>query len=163
MAEMAAVRLLLTAAIAGAIGSCAASFMPAPPPSEDEARQYVAQAVRLAQAGEFERLCAMGAGNCEEILDQAGRDNVPVDPPTIVRIYAVPNQRHADGSWSVGGQMVELCGTDLRGAEYRTQMLVFRDHSGRLISIEPIYWSGIRVITGGPSVTVPGSSPAFDC
>ena len=72
---------------------------------------FVAQMVRLAQAGEFEQLCRMGGGNCEQILATGGAENVPVDPPTVARIYVVPSVRHADGSWSQGGQMVQMCGS----------------------------------------------------
>jgi hypothetical protein len=35
--------------------------------------------VQLAQAGEFEQLCEMGGGNCEEILETAGAQNVPLE------------------------------------------------------------------------------------
>jgi hypothetical protein len=119
--------------------------------------------VRLAQAGEFERLCEMGGGKCENILETAGADNVPADPPVVARIYEIPSVRHADGSWSQGGQMVEMCGTDRSGTDYQTQMLVFRDPHEGIIAIEPIYWSGIGIIAGGEPPIVEPTDPAFAC
>ena len=145
------------------LAACSAALEPASPPLEAEARHFVAEAVRLAQAGDFVGLCAMGGGNCERILETAGRDNVPLDAPTIVGVHTVPNQHHADGSWSAGGQLVELCGTDRHGDKYETQMIVFRDKGDRLIAIEPIYWSGIGIITSGPGAVVPGPPRPFAC
>jgi hypothetical protein len=105
----------------------------------------------------------MGGGNCENILETAGADNVPADPPVVARIYEVPSVRHADGSWSQGGQMVEMCGTDRSGTDYQTQMLVFRDPHEGIIAIEPIYWSGIGIIAGGEPPIVEPTDPAFAC
>ena len=152
------------AVLVAALGAaCSSTFTPPAPPSEAEARAFVGEAVRLAEAGRFVELCEMGGGNCEEILEGAGADNVPTVPPTIARVYVVPNVHHADGSWSAGGQMVEMCGTDGNGARYRTQMLVFRDHRGELIAIEPIYWSGIRIIAGQQPPIAGAGHPAFEC
>jgi len=145
---------------AGAVLVACSTSVPFDPPSQAEARAYVARAIGLALDGDLEALCAAGGGNCDEILEQAG--DIPAAPPLIVDVFEVPNQRHPDGSWTLGGQMVELCGHRDDGSVYRTQMLVFRDNAGRLIAIEPIYWSGIGIIIGGPPVTT-GATPSFDC
>ena len=149
--------------IAVLAGACTTGSGPTPPPTLAETRAFIAQMVELAQAGNFEQLCEMGGGNCEEILETAGPGNVPLDPPTVARIYVVPSVTHADGSWSQGGQMVEMCGTDRKGAAYQSQMLVFRDPHEGIIGIEPIYWSGLSISVGAePPVTEP-SDPAFEC
>ena len=152
---------LLLASIAILAASCSSSYEPTPPPTIGETQAFVAQMVRLAQAGEFEQLCKMGGGNCERILATAGAENVPVDPPTVARIYVVPSVVHADGSWSQGGQMVEMCGNERSGTPYQTQMIVFRDRQQGVIAIEPIYWSGISVDAEQP--VGPATHPAFAC
>ena len=151
---------LTTAIVASA---CSHSFQPTAPPTVAETQAFVRQVVRLAKAGEFDQLCKIGGGNCIRILAAAGAQNVPSDPPTIARIYVVPSMRHADGSWSQGGQMVEMCGTGVNGAPYQTQMLVFRDQGDRLISIEPIYWSGLSINVDTRQPVGPATHPAFAC
>jgi hypothetical protein len=145
------------------LAGCSPEYRPTAAPTVAETRAFITEVVRLAQAGEFEQLCEMGGGNCEDILATAGADNVPADPPVVARIYEVPSVRHADGSWSQGGQMVEMCGTDGSGIDYQTQMLVFRDPHEGIIAIEPIYWSGIGIIAGGEPRMVEPTDPAFAC
>jgi len=145
------------------LAGCSPEYRPTAAPTVAETRAFIAEMVRLAQAGQFEQLCDMGGGNCEDILANAGADNVPADPPTVARIYEVPSVRHADGSWSQGGQMVEMCGTDGSGADYKSQMIVFRDPHDGIIAIEPIYWSGLGIIAGAEPPVADPSRPAFDC
>ena len=158
-------RWMLACALAtiAVLAGCSPEYQPTAAPTVAETRAFIAEMVRLAQAGEFEQLCEMGGGNCERILETAGAGNVPADPPTVARIYEVPSVQHADGSWSQGGQMVEMCGTDASGADYQSQMLVFRDPHEGIIAIEPIYWSSLGIIAPGePPVADPGG-PAFSC
>ena len=144
------------------LAGCSPEFRPTAAPTVAETRTFIAEMVRLAQAGDFEKLCQMGGGNCEDILATAGAENVPADPPMVARIYEVPSVRHADGSWSQGGQMVEMCGTN-GGKPYQSQMIVFRDPHEGIIAIEPIYWSGLGIIAPGePPVTDSTDSP-FAC
>jgi hypothetical protein len=145
------------------VTGCSPEYRPTAAPTVAETRAFIAEIVRLAQAREFEQLCEMGGGNCEDILAAAGAENVPADPPNIARIYEVPSVRHADGSWSQGGQMVEMCGTDGSGNPYQTQMIVFRDPHEGIIAIEPIYWSGIGIIAGAEPPVAEPTGPAFAC
>lgn len=140
-----------------------ATYRPSPPPTLAETQAFVAQMVQLAQAGELEQLCEMGGGNCERILETAGTQNVPTDPPTVARIYVVPSVEHSDGSWSQGGQMVEMCGVDRSGTQYQTQMIVFRDPQQGVIGIEPIYWSGLSISVGAEPPVAEPSDPDFEC
>ena len=122
--------------------SSAPSFGPVA--TEAEARAFLDRAVELAMAGDFAGLCAIGGGNCEHFLEDAGRD-VPAQPPTSVGI------RHPDQTErSAGGVVLELCGTHDSGEPYYSEMLVFRDlvrtgGLGGLHAIEPIYWSGMLI------------------
>jgi hypothetical protein len=149
--------------IAVLLGACSSGYHPTAPPTLAETRAFIAKMVQLAQAREFDKLCEMGGGNCERILETAGATNVPADPPTVARIYVVPSVVHSDGSWSQGGQMVEMCGTNGSGAPYQTQMLVFRDPTQGVIAIEPIYWSGIGINLDAAQPVGPASHPAFAC
>ena len=102
------------------------------------------RAIALATAEDVDALCAIGAGNCESILNDAGRD-VPEVPPRIIGTRIHPSTEN-----SIGGVVLELCGTLDSGDAYYTEMLVFRDliRGGGidgLHAIEPIYWSGIGI------------------
>ena len=44
-----------------------------------------------------------------------------------------------------GGYVLELCGQDLDGDPYYSEVLVFRDVAGELRAIEPLYWMGITI------------------
>lgn len=145
------------------LAGCSPEYQPTAAPTVAETRAFIAEMVRLAQAGEFDQLCEMGGGNCERILETAGAANVPADPPMVARIYEVPSVRHADGSWSQGGQMVEMCGTDGSGADYKSQMLVFRDPHEGIIAIEPIYWSGLGIIAPGEPPVAEPTDASFVC
>ena len=149
--------------IAVLLGACSSGYHPTAPPTLAVTRAFIAKIVQLAQAREFDKLCQLGGGNCERILASAGADKVPPDAPTIARIYAVPSVVHADGSWSQGGQMVEMCGIDGSGAAYQTQMIVFRDPTQGVIAIEPIYWSGIGIRIDAEQPVGPSTHPAFAC
>lgn len=129
-------------------------------PSDEEARSFLATAVGLARSGSWEELCALGGGNCEETLNDAGRDAVPADGPIVLATWLVTSTPAGDGRVNQGGRILEVCGIDGRDRPYRTQMLVFRE-AEKLIAIEPIYWSGMTVASG--SVVGPKPTPAAVC
>jgi hypothetical protein len=136
------VRRLILLAVALAVAGCGAD--PGSPPTEAEARAFLDRVVTLAQAGDFDALCAIGAGNCESILEEAGRE-VPNGLPRIVGTRTLPSTET-----SIGGVVLELCGTLDSGDPYYSEMLVFRDliRTGGidgLHAIEPIYWSGMGI------------------
>lgn len=128
-------------------------------PSRAETEAFVGDIVELARAQDFEALCARGGGNCEHILETAGRDAVPSEPPLIVSVVEVPTRPRADGSSQLGGQVVTVCGVDRHGRPYRTEMLVFDSGDG-VKAIEPVYWSGISLADGSTTATHP---PQLGC
>ena len=95
-------------------------------PTVEEAHGFLDQVVELAQAGDFDGLCAIGDGNCMDHLEDAGRDAVPPDPPTVVRTGTVPTTSSGDQT-SLGGIVLVLCGIDGHGDHYDSEMLVFHD------------------------------------
>ena len=138
---------------------------PPPPPTEAWARAALDRVVALARAGDFERLCGLSDGNCHIILEQAGEDAVPPDPPTVYGTRVMVPVPLSDGAWQGGGVVLEVCGIDGRGQPYRSEVLAFDDgHAIRLIN--PIYWSGVTIAAfagaqPAPSVAVSGgASPA---
>ena len=151
---------LLAAVAAGCSIGVPASDGPAPPPSEADARAYLATVVGLAMRGDFEGLCAVGSGTCEKQLRDAGRDAVPPAPPRIVGTRVI-QPRAVVGGWSSGGRVLEVCGIDGRGSPYYDEVLVFRDGS-RLISVGTVYWSRTR-ITEGSTAGGPEASPPAEC
>ena len=116
-----------------------------PAPSEIEARAFLDEMVALASAGQFDAMCARGAGSCARILEDAASPP-PTDPPAVVGNRTIQPDTTGDVR-SSGGLVLELCGEN-RGEIYYTEMLVFREN-GELRAIEPVYWSGFRVAQDG--------------
>ena len=147
---------LLFTALAAACGPAAAPG----PPTVEQAGAYLAQLVDLARAGDFETLCDMADdGNCERKLDDAGRDRVPIEPPTITGARLVPDTSSGDQR-SLGGIVLVLCGIDALGEPYESEMLVFREGE-RLRAINPVYWAGNGIAATGEPVT--SITPASQC
>ena len=124
------------------------------PPSLEDANAYLARVVELAQARDFDGLCAIGDGNCEDHLETAGRERVPPDPPSVIGSRIIPT-RTEGGLTHIGGVVLILCGRDALDEPYRSEMLVFRDGSG-LRAINPIYWGNVRIADGS---TTDGNGP----
>ena len=140
MGSRLAAALLLVLAVA----ACTSDRPPAGTiPTIEEAQRHLDEIVRLARAGDFERMCALGDGNCERILEMAGRDAVPPDRPTVVGTRTVPTTS-SNGQQSFGGVVFVLCGIDGRREHYDAEMLVFHDGNG-LRAINPVYWSRTRI------------------
>jgi hypothetical protein len=116
-------------------------------PTVAEAQGYLERVVALAKAHDFDGLCAIADGNCRVALDFAGRDNVPADPPTVVGTRFVPTTTNGNTT-SVGGVVLELCGSNASGTPYRSEMLVFR-YDGQLSAINAVYWQNVGVSSGG--------------
>ncbi len=115
-------------------------------PTIEEAEGFLSQLVGLAQAGNFDGLCALGDLNCKRSLDAAGRENVPLNPPTVVGARVIPTTTSGDQT-SIGGMVLELCGTTRSGQGYASEILVFRDRAG-LRAINPVYWGTIKIGAG---------------
>jgi len=143
MASRLAAALLLVLAVA----ACLSAGPPAGTiPTVEEAQGHLDEIVRLARAGDFEALCALGDANCENSLEFAGRDAVPPDPPRIIATRTVPTTV-SNGLQSRGGIVFVLCGVDGRGEPYDSEMLVFHDGNG-LRAINPVYWGRTRIASG---------------
>ncbi|MBA3687628.1 MAG: hypothetical protein H0W81_02140 [Chloroflexi bacterium] len=72
---------------------------------------------------------------------------MPTDAPTILGSSVLHPEQHGD-AWSVGGRILEVCGTDGLGDPYRTAMLFFFNENDQLRITEPVYWSRMRIATG---------------
>ena len=124
------------------VAACATQT--ATPPSHAEARAFLDEIVETAMRHEFEALCALGGGSCESFLADPGSRDVPADRPTVVGMRLVARQTSGPRP-RTGGYILELCGQDLDGDPYYSEMLVFRDFAGALRAIEPLYWMGITI------------------
>jgi hypothetical protein len=137
---------IIVLVIVSLLGACGGTYVPPPPPSDADARGYLNAVVDVAGAGDPTALCALGGGNCERTLREAGGTAaVPAGRPMVVGSVAIQPTRRVDGGWDTGGRLLFLCVLDGQGGSVETDMLVFRDDAGRLISIEPVYWSGIQI------------------
>jgi hypothetical protein len=137
-------RLLAVAIVLSVLAGCDLPVPTPPLPSEAEAREYFATVVTLATTGDFEGLCSIGGLNCEEFLDEDGRD-----PPTAMP-WIVGVRNRLQTPTQLGGVIVEICGRKDDGALYYSEMLVFHDalDGNRLKAIEPVYWASIRIPEG---------------
>ena len=145
--------------IAALVAACAlpGAAIPAPPPSEAETAAYLAEVVEIALAGDLDRLCDLGGGTCRRQLRE-GADAAPRTAPRVVGSTVVPSTMLPDGNWRVGGRLLQLCGVDGHGRRYYSEMLVFEDR-GRLIGLEPVFWTGMRIETGAMVTRTPGPAP----
>lgn len=132
----------------------------APPPSEADARAYLDSVVALVQSGDLEAVCALGSGTCDAELRNADLARRPDEPPTLVGMEIVETVDHGGGASDLGGRLLQLCGVDGSGDPYYSEMLVFRDASGKLISINTLFWLGSRVAR---SPVVGASTPPSPC
>ena len=148
------VPLLLLLQLAAACTGARSAYAPATPPAEAAARSLVDQAVQFGLARDFDRLCAMGTSQCKFILQGAGTDTVPTQPPLIVYVTTVPNVEKTPGTWNPGGVLFYLCGLDGKGQPYHSQMLVFENPEGTgLTAMEPVFWGSLTI--DGPPVAEP--------
>lgn len=145
--------------IAVLVAACAlpGTATPAPPPSEAATAAYLAEVVRVVLAGDLDRLCDLGGGTCRRQLRE-GADAAPRTAPRVVGSIVVPPTLLSDGNWRVGGRLLQLCGLDGLGRRYYSEMLVFADR-GRLISLEPVFWTGLQIETAAMVTRTPGPGP----
>ena len=148
--------LVLVALLVAACGQ--PRFSPPTPPSEDAAAGLLHSVVDIVKSGDLDRLCSVGAGTCPKTLRDSDPRAVPQSEPVVVGTRVVPSSANADGTWNVGGRVLELCGRDGLNRPYYSEMLVF-EQDGRLIATQPVYWTGIRIAVGstvgGPAPTPP--------
>ncbi len=121
-----------------------AAFVPPPPPSDAQARAALDRAVAYARAYDFDGLCSLSDGNCSFLLQQAGRDAVPSDPPTVYGERVLQPTHLSNGAWDGGGRVLQVCGIDGRGHPYRSEVLAFTTGS-TITLINPVYWSGVGI------------------
>jgi hypothetical protein len=154
-------------ALAGALvllmSACqAVSFTPAPPPSEADATAFLARLAELARSRDFAALCDLGSGNCEHVLDEVGQATAPATDPVIVDTRVIAPRELQDDTWSLGGRVLQVCGTDGAGRPYQSEVLVFSTQ-GTLRAIEAVFWAGGRIADDG--TVAPWTDPplAGDC
>src|SRR2546425_4063514 len=130
------------------------------PVSDAAARRYFDRIVAAAQAKDFQALCRLNGtvGTCREelrvycpdgfgsgpgpsfpqgaSLEEACRQSVPPDPPTVVSSRYQPSK---DGY--VGGRILLVRGTDGRGKPYETEGMIFRDRRTSKAT-HAVFWAG---------------------
>jgi len=135
---------IVQAATLLALVGCGRSGSPEPV-SDREARDVLAEVVRFAREGTLLEHCgALGSPEltCASQLLMFGADNVPAEPPTVVRSVEVP----PSGANASPGRLLVLCGTDGGGREFQTGFLIYRYPGDRFAVPYPVYWSGTTVV-----------------
>lgn len=129
---------------------------PGPPPSEAEALAYFDSVVAIVESGDVSRLCELGPGTCESMLDETDPSTIPTRRPLVVSTRVLVSRQMEGGAWRIGGRILEVCGIDGLGHLYASEILVFRAE-GELIGIQPVFWTGMRIAEG--DTTAPGPQP----
>ena len=130
-----------------------------PPPTLAEALAYLDSLKAVVRTRDLSHLCdAFGGGNCAHFLREADPAAVPTTDPIVVGTGIIPPTTDANGTRSDGGRVLKLCGRDGLDRPYYSEMLVFKDGQ-RTISIEPVYWVGMRIATGLLTEASPASPP----
>lgn len=136
----------LVGAVIAVLIACAPSANTPREPTEQAALAYFAQVVDLVERGDVLSICTLGSGTCAHDLRNADLTAVPKTLPKVIGTRLLASTKEADGSWNVGGQVLEVCGIDGHNRPFYSELLVFYD-GDRLISTNPLYWSGMRVAT----------------
>jgi hypothetical protein len=125
--------------------------------TEAEAVQVLQQAETYAKAGNVQALCAMN-GNaimCENQLRALGGiASVPNTSPTVTSQHIIPAGRN-----TAGGRLLVVEGQTNAGKPYRTEVLIFDGGGGKLVPLEPVYWSGMGFAMPQPDGRLTTSPP----
>jgi hypothetical protein len=136
-----------------AIG-CAPTANTAPgTPSSEAALAYFDNVVDLVERGDVLSICTLGSGTCAHDLRNADLTSVPRTLPRVIGTRVIASTPKADGTWIVGGQVLEVCGVDGHNEPFYSELLVFYD-GDRLVSTNPLYWSGLRVSTSDTTTSL---------
>ena len=154
-----AVGLVLMAIVSGCGMGIGPRPSPVPPPTLAEALAYLDSVKVVVGTRDLSHLCeAFGAGTCAHALRGADPAAVPTTDPIVIGTGIIPPETSANGTWSDGGRVLKLCGRDGLDGPYYSEMLVFNDGQ-RIISIEPVYWIGMRIATSQLTEASPASPP----
>lgn len=109
-----------------------------PHPSDQQAREFLARIVSLAEAKDFSALCTHGSLNCAQNLkDLDAAATVPTTAPIVVGSSDVPDKDPYQG-----GRLLEVCGLDGAGKAYRSSLLFFGTDD-QFTVIEALYWTSM--------------------
>jgi hypothetical protein len=129
---------------------------PPPAPPVEAAEAHLDEVIDAGIDRDWERLCALASGTCEGEL-QGFEEQAPTEPPRVVEAQIHEPVRGGDGSWSSGGVLFVLCGTDGLGGPYESEVLVFDDAGRGLLATAAVYWVGTKIgfpASGEDGVTI---------
>ncbi|MEX0761348.1 MAG: hypothetical protein WD208_08515 [Dehalococcoidia bacterium] len=139
--------LVLALLVVGA--ACASPLREAESITLEEASAILESAHDSSVQQDLEALCDLGGSvlNCERAWRDLG-EWAAVSPgasPTVASSRVLPDQDLGNGSVSRGGRLLVVEGTDGLGREFSTDFLVFDSSGGKLVALNPVYWSGVSV------------------
>ena len=128
----------LVAVVAACSDSGESGYSP-DPPTQAEARAFLDEAVRLAQAGDDDAFCDLTIAEigCSAALENHGP--APDDDPVVVlsRVY---EEQVAGLVGTPASRILGVCVGDLY-----TEVAVFRTRSGGFEFQSPVYWTGATI------------------
>ena len=153
--------LMFAALMVAAISCSSASETRAPESiTIEQATTLLDRAYEASTEHDIESLCKLGGSilSCENAWLNTGEwPAAPDARPAVVSSRILPDQQQDNGNVSRGGRLLEVEGVDGLGRAFSTDFLVFDEGGGKLVALNPVYWTGVSV--GHPSKD--GSAVAF--
>lgn len=117
-----------------------------PPIAERDATELLARTVRLAQAGDFARLCQAVAespqGRCRDLVDDAESQGM-MPGPEAPKVLDAKRYPATDNQYEI--LTLRVAGARADGSRYEADFPVtWVDGQAEIKSPTPIYWSGVR-------------------
>ena len=114
----------------------------------EEATVLFEEAYEASLELDIESLCDLGGSQLS--CQGAWRTNgewaaVPDEQPTVVYTRTLPDQKRDNGSVYRGGRLLKVSGVDGLGRSFVTDFLVFDEGGGRLVALNPVYWTGVKI------------------
>lgn len=114
----------------------------------EEATTILNQAHEASIQHDLDSLCGLGGSvlSCETAWQNSGEwDAVSDEQPAVVGSSVLPERDLGNGNRDRGGRLIIVEGTDGFGRPYTTDFLVFDAGEGRLVALNPVYWTGVKV------------------
>ena len=138
----------LAALLALAGAACTSTASPPPPPSDDAGRAFLVELFDRVTSGELGALCELGSGTCPHDLRAVEPASAPSQPPEVASSRVLAPIVASGDTWTQGGRLFEVCGSDGLGRRFRSEVLIFETGSG-LRAVNAVFWTGARIATDG--------------
>lgn len=128
-----------------------------------EATALLEQAHQASAQRDLESFCEIGGSqlSCQAAWRNSGEwDSAPVVKPTVISTSILPERERDNGNVSRGGRLLKVHGTDNCGDSFVTDFLVFDEGGGKLVALNPVFWTGVHIVVSNADGTYVASAGA---